>query len=232
MISNSNIKETQAYFDTNPKHVKNAVEEYPIMYREAAEQIDKHSHGNVLDIGSGGVINYNTEKIQTLFLADIASANKERAKEKGIVISADMRMLGIKKNTMDCVVIQHLLHHLADNTLEKSLQNLTKGINESYRVLKQGGKLLIIEGLVPLPLDLLQRALFDINKHLYKAFFNFPMVLQYSEHKVINELKNAGFIIEQKETIKDGTVLPIFGMNIPRRFIPLKHRFIVAVKQK
>jgi len=226
----SNVKETKTYFDSNPKHFKDAIEEYPIMYREAAKGINKYIKGNVLDVGSGGVINYNTNKLKNLFLADIASANKERAKNNIFFLNGDIRNLGIKKNSMDCVVIQHLLHHLADNTLKKSLQNLEKSIKEIHNTLKEGGTILIIEGLVPLPFDLLQRSLFSINKQVYKKLFNFPMVLQYSERKIIKEIKKSGFKLEHIETIKDGNVLPIFGMNIPRKFVPLKHKFIVARK--
>ena len=33
-----------------------------------------------------------------------------------------------------------------------------------------------------------------------------------------------------KRVIKDGDVLPIFGLNLPRKYIPLKHYCIIAKK--
>ncbi len=234
----SNVLSTKKYFDTNPEHFKNAVEEYPIMYKEAAERINKHIHGIVLDIGSGGVINYDTTKTRNLFLVDITTANKDRAKtakssKTGVTfVNSDIRKLGIRENTIDIVIMQHLLHHLADNTLKKTLQNLNDGCEEAERILKQGGKIIIVEGCVPQILDHMQRFFFQINKRLYKWFFSFPMVLQYSEATITKELKKTGFEIESVETIKDGDILPIFGLNLPRRWIPLKHKCIIAKKRR
>lgn len=227
----SNIKKTKAYFERNPNHFKNAVKEYPIMYQEAAKSINRHLKGIVLDIGSGGVINYNTEKAKKVVLADITTSNKERAKGNILFVNADIRLLGIKEESADILIMQHLLHHLADNTLKKSLKNLRDAITESRRVLKKSGKIIIVEGMVPWSLDLLQRFLFPINKKIYKWCFHFPMVLQYSERTIAKELESVGLRIEKKETIPDGDILPIFGMDLPRRWIPLKHRCIVAIKE-
>ena len=227
---NSNIRKTKEYFDANPTHFKNAVKEYPIMYREAAEQINKHIKGIILDIGSGGIINYDVTKAKTVILADITRANRDRAEKNVIFINGDMRKLGIEDEKIDRVVMQHLLHHLADNTLKKTLQNLKQGFRETNRVVKKGGKIIIIEGCVPPFFDYLQRILFPINKKLYKWIFSFPMVLQYSREKIVRELKKEGFVIESVEVIKDGDVLPIFGLNLPRKYIPLKHYCIIAKK--
>ena len=128
------------------------------------------------------------------------------------------------------VIMQHLLHHLADNTLKKTLKNLERGFKETNRVVKKQGKIMIVEGCVPPLFDYLQRALFPINKRLYKWLFSFPMVLQYSKEKIVQELKKSGFEIEAVEVIKDGDILPIFGLNLPRKYIPLKHYCIIAKK--
>ncbi len=227
----SNIKKTKEYFDANPTHFKNAVEEYPIMYREAAERINHQIKGTVLDIGSGGIINYDTKKAKTVVLADITTANRERAGKNVVFINGDIRQLGIKNEKIDLVIMQHLLHHLADNTLKKTLNNLKQGIRETNKVVKKGGKIIIVEGCVPPFFDYLQRILFPINKKLYKWIFSFPMVLQYSREKIVKELKKANFEIESIEVIKDGNVLPIFGLNLPRKYIPLKHYCIIAKKR-
>lgn len=227
----SNIHKTKEYFDANPTHFKHAVEKYPTMYREAAERINKQIKGNVLDIGSGGIINYDTTKAKKVFLVDITTANKERAGENIIFVNSDIRKLGIKDEKIDMVIMQHLLHHLADNTLKKTLRNLEEGFKETERVVKKQGKIMIVEGCVPPTFDYLQRALFPLNKRLYKWLFSFPMVLQYSKEKITRELKKAGFEIESVEVIQDGDVLPIFGLNLPRKYIPLKHYCIVAKKR-
>ncbi len=228
----SNIRKTKEYFDANPTHFKNAVEEYPIMYREAAERINPHIKGTILDIGSGGVINYNIEKAKIVVLADITIANRERAGKNVVFINGDMRSLGIEAEKVDVVIMQHLLHHLADNTAKKTLKNLRRGIGETKRVIKKGGKVIIIEGCVPIFFEYLQRLLFPINKKLYKWIFSFPMVLQYSREKIVKELKREELEIESIEVIKDGDVLPIFGLNLPREYIPLKHYCIIAKKKE
>lgn len=227
----TNIYKTKKYFDANPKHFQDAVHEYPTLYREAAQRINTHIHGTVLDIGSGGIINYNPTKATQVILVDITSANKERAGEKIIFVNGDVRKLGIRKEKIDLVIMQHLLHHLADNTLKKTLHNIEHCFTETHRVITKEGRLIIIEGCVPLFFDYLQRALFPINKRLYKWLFSFPMVLQYSKEKIVKELKKACFEIESVEVIQDGEVLPIFGLNLPRKYIPLKHYCIIAKKK-
>lgn len=227
----SNVTQTKEYFDANPKHVQDAIQKYPVLYREAAERINTHIQGTVLDIGSGGIINYNTAKAKKVFLADITTANKERAGENIIFVNSDIRKLGVKDEKIDIVIMQHLLHHLADNTLKKTLKNLQDGLRETQRIVKKQGKIIIVEGCVPPALDYLQRALFPLNKKLYKWIFSFPMVLQYSKGKIVRELKKYGFEIESIEIIKDGDILPIFGLNLPRKYIPLKHYCIIAKKR-
>jgi len=227
----SNIHKTKEYFDANPTHFKHAVDEYPIMYKEAAERINKQIKGNVLDVGSGGILNYDITKAKKVFLVDITTANKERATENIIFVNSDIRKLGIKTQQVDIVIMQHLLHHLADNTLQKTLKNLEEGFKETQRVVKRGGKIMIVEGCVPPTLDYLQRVLFPLNKRLYRWLFSFPMVLQYSKEKITMELKKAGFDIESVEVIQDGDILPIFGLKLARKYIPLKHYCIVAKKR-
>jgi ubiquinone/menaquinone biosynthesis C-methylase UbiE len=234
----SNKERTKEYFDKNPDHFKNATDEYPIMYQEAAKKIDPHIKGTVLDIGSGGVINYNFSNADELILADITTANQDKIKERNgkeqktqvTFINADVTKLAIKQESTDLVIMQHLLHHLADNNLKKTLNNLTKTAQNTHNVLKKGGELIIVEGTVPPFFDKLQRALFPISKRVYKHLFNFPMVLQYSKEKITKELKMAGFSIESCEIIKDGDELPIFGLRLPRKYIPIRHHVIIARK--
>ena len=226
----SNIQKTKEYFDSKPKHFRKPLESYPILYKEAAERINKHIQGKVIDVGSAETINYDTNKIKTLILADITNMNKEKAQKNIFLINSDMREIGIKSDLMDFAIIQHTLHHLAGNTLKRSLKNLNQGLQESYRILKKGGKGLIIEGVVPEPFYILQKILFPIHKKIYKIFFNHPMVIQYSERQIYKELKKVGFKVEPSEIIKTDKLLGILGINVPHWLIPIKYKFIIAVK--
>lgn len=227
----SNIQKTKEYFNSKPKYFRTPLESYPILYKDAAEKINKQIQGNVIDIGSAETINYDTSKIKTLILADITNMNKEKAQKNIFLINSDIRKLAIKRDSIDFAIIQHTLHHLADNTLKTSLQNLNQGLQESYDILKRGGKSLIIEGVISEPFYILQKILFPINKRLYKILFNHPMVLQYSERQIYKELKKVGFKIEHSEIIKTDKFLGILGIKIPRWFIPIRYKFIIAVKE-
>ena len=227
----SNVKKTKTYFDSNPKHFQDAIQEYPLMYQQAATRISPYLHGRVVDVGSGGILNYDLSKIDALFLVDITTANKERARKNTFFIHGNVCTLCIGSATVDVVIMQHLLHHLADDSLSKTLAHLHAAFSEAYRILKSGGVILIVEGTVPYSLDLLQRFLFPLNKRLYKLLFHFPMVLQYAKKTIFQSLHSVGFSVQKTEIVPDGDILPIFGMNLPRKYIPLRHHFIVAEKK-
>lgn len=224
----SNLQKTKNYFETNPVHLKHAQKEYPLLYIESGKKINQYIHGIVLDIGSGGIINYDPTLVKHIILVDISTANKENATNKIFFLNSDVQKLGIKKNSVDCIIMQHLLHHLAGDTVRITEKNLVGAFHETHRVLKKGGILLIIEGFVPYPFELLQKILFPFDKRLYCFLFNFPMVLQYSYTTILKQLKQEQFTLVSIASIEDGDVLPIFGMNLPRKYIPLKHKIIIA----
>ncbi len=227
----SNLETTKQYFEKNPEHLKHAKETYSQMYDESGKKITPLMHGTVLDIGSGGIINYDSTKVERLILVDISTANKENAVRNIFFVNSNIKQLGIKNEIADVVIIQHVLHHLAENTRRKSEESFVNSIHEISLAIKKSGKLIIIEGVVPYSLETAQKVLFSLNKILYKALFNFPMVLQYSQKTIINKIQQEGLKIESVEAIEDGEILPIFGMNLPRKYIPLKHICIIARKE-
>ncbi len=227
----SNIQETKEYFAKNPEHVKNALNEYQHLYKNVGEMLNKHISGIVVDIGSGGTFNYNTSHLKLLIAGDLTTANKERREENIVFVNLDMRSLPLKKKCVNRVIMQHLLHHLADGTFKKTKKNLQAGLREVHSVIRDSGKVIIIEGTVPPFFEFLQRILFGINKYAYDYLFNFPMVFVYSQQTIVDELKNAGFSLETCESIDDGDILPIFGLNLPRKYIPLKHLFMILTKK-
>jgi SAM-dependent methyltransferase len=227
----SNLEKTKQYFEKNPEHLKHAKEAYILLYENSGKKISPHISGTVLDIGSGGIINYNSAKAEKLVLIDISVANKENAVKNIFFVNSNVKQLGLKRGIANSIIIQHVLHHLAEDTRKKSEESLANSIHEISSALKKGGKLIIIEGVVPYSLEIIQKILFPLNKILYQILFNFPMVLQYSQKTIIKQVQQHGLNIESIELIDDGNVLPIFGMNLPRKYIPLKHLCIIARKE-
>ena len=104
--------------------------------------------GNVLEIGSGGGVNFNyykKELISKLTILDLKFNKSIKShklnKEMDInYLIANAEELPFKDNTFDSVVITLTLC---------AIENQEKALKEVYRVLKPGGKLYFIEHVIP-----------------------------------------------------------------------------------
>ena len=117
------------------------------LHKRRQELIEK-VNGNVLEIGSGGGINfnyYNEELIDNLTVLDLKfnKAIKKHKLNKKININylvANAEEIPFEDNTFDSIVATLMLC---------AIENQEKALKEVYRVLKPGGKLYFIEHVIP-----------------------------------------------------------------------------------
>jgi ubiquinone/menaquinone biosynthesis C-methylase UbiE len=105
----------------------------------------------LLDIGNGGIFNYDTESIKSitaidLFLDDVPNhILKEYFPSQCKIIAGSALELPEPDGKFDTVLVVMLLHHLTGKNVPISLMNAKLALNEGLRVLKPGGRLIVVE---------------------------------------------------------------------------------------
>jgi len=134
--------------------------------RKAVNLVKNHAHESILDIATGtGDFAIELAKLSPVKIIGIDIAEKmleigrEKVQQKGLsgkieLMEADSENLPFPENTYD----------LATSAFGvRNFENLNKGLSEIYRVLKPGGRVLILEASEPSNMPL---------KKLYKAYMS------------------------------------------------------------
>lgn len=148
--------------------------------------------GKVLDIGNGGVINYDFSRIGELVCADLSVSGKavEKYAKYDNVRFCEGNMLNLEQfgdNMFDAVIVQTVIHHLAGKSFKQTEINVARGIEECMRVLKPGGRLLIVESTVVPWFEMIERVLYPFMQLFFKII-HFDTVYQYSASSLLKKV--------------------------------------------
>lgn len=213
----------------------------PEFYKNAAVYINRiieqsPSDCRVLDIGNGGVINYNSDVIGELICADLSVSNKavkkyELKKNIKFVVGDMLNLTQWKDNIFDIVIVQTVIHHLADRRLNQTEKNVSRGIEECVRVLKPGGRLLIIESTVTKWFEKCERIFYPVMQWCFRIL-NFDTVYQYSHYSLVRKIKMMGFLIEETDEVQLDKYVWIMRKKVPTCLTPCKACWICVKKSK
>jgi len=209
----------KTYFEKIEKDYQKAFTYNKELYRNVAVRLNNILFGRVIDFGNGGVINYETEKLEKLICVDIINKNMMLTNNKIDFIYGDFYNieLDIKAN---CILAQFLLHHLTDDGKSK------KSLNKVKSLLEEKGILIIGEIVIPRFLELIQ----NITKLIIfgiLALMRKPGVRFFSQKSLAGLLKQSGFRDIQIRNIAIGRkVIPapvLFPkLKIPGKLYPFK----------
>ena len=212
-------------------------------YHTLVETLDTYSNlrnslggvlqGDVIDVGSGGVISYPVEGITSLTLVDIATITPGPSLE-GLpcpltIKYSDAAALDLPSESGDRVHMQMLLHHLAEESFARSKARLNASIQEAYRVLRPGGKLVIVESGLPRWIEVVERLLFRLTALALRKI-DHPLVFQWSPQTVEAACRDAGFTEIERQPIERGSWMILLGRKWPTALCPLFPYRLIAVK--
>ncbi len=231
-----NIERTKEYFNSYVNHSRLIKEtkqsEIP---RQTGRALESKLKGVVLDIGSGGRVDYPTEKVGCLISLDISlrSLANSQPDNKIRLLCGDAGKLPLKEDTFDQVVMIYTIHHLAGETLADSYENLGGVLRECYRVLKKSGRLLIVDTFSPRPIECLEKFAFSFAFRVL-SLLKKPMVYFYSLPNLIDILKKEGgfkHISVSKIDCSRAQLCPFnSSIGIPFKYVPLFHSLVEGVK--
>jgi SAM-dependent methyltransferase len=241
MVKNGDFSQTDVSRDKNSEwFLKNLND-----YSENVRQIDSYQRisaalttelqglGSVLDIGNGGVFDYDTSVVNQiigldLFLDQLPPDMKFPTNVK--MEAGDALNIPKPNNIFDGVVMVMLLHHLVGTTVNQCVKNLERAISEAFRVLRPGGKMVIVESCIPPWFYRFERAVFPLASPLINRFLTHPPTLQYTVNHISSVIRGSFGSEPTAISIPLGKYVLQYGFKWPSALTPVQP-FLITVRK-
>jgi SAM-dependent methyltransferase len=198
--------------------------------REALEA-ELRGTGRLLDIGNGGVFDYDTDLADEIVAADLFldESYNERMPANVKAVRADAMSLP-ELGQFDAVLYALVFHHLTGATSSAVVDNVRKTLGEAERVLVPGGRLIVVESCVPPWFYAFERVVFRGLAALAKTpVMRHPATLQLPSD-LLRDLIAERFEVQQVRPIHMGRWVLQFGVRWPSALTPARAYLFVAQK--
>lgn len=224
------IKKNVGFFDSNPDY-KKYVHEFEV-YKYSTMTINQSINtgiGELLDIGNGGIINYDASKIGNITALDLFFDENQTPEYSNVKFKKGSALdIPFENGKFDMVLMQNLLHHVVGKSIKESKDMLNKIITESYRVLKPNGKLLILESTVPAWFYLVEVIAFP----LFARFnpLRHPATFQYTQEYIKKSAEGKRFTLLEYVNVPKGRYIIQLGFKFPSALTPVRIAKFVFLK--
>jgi SAM-dependent methyltransferase len=207
------------------------------LFQNIGRAINEQLSGVVLDIGNGGVFSYDTNRLEKVIAVDVAYPRKMEDTGNISFLTGDVRDLSfLGEEKFDCVLMQFLLHHVVESNWKQTEESLVKIFQGAYRLLKPGGKIIIIESIVNPWVEIWENLFYSVNAGILNLLDR-PMIKFYSI-KGLTRLLNKGcfFDVQQQEIPRGKNWIPIApalfpgNVKVPPFLFPTRFLRILATK--
>ena len=193
---------------------------------EAIKGIDR-----LLDIGNGGVFDYDVDQVRHIVALDLFLDDIDTSSYPSHIIFKTGSALDIPEpdKSFDGAIQVMLLHHIVGNTVTESRNNVNTAIREAMRILKPGGKLIIVESCVPKWFYAFEKLIFPLASRIINLIIPHPITLQYPI-SLIKDIASDYSINIKVVRIPKGQVVLQYGFKFPSILTPI-NPFIFIVKK-
>jgi SAM-dependent methyltransferase len=225
--------EQNAEFFARDKHGRDAAE--LDTYRLIGASITSEVAGaaRLLDVGNGGVFEYDTTQVGEIVAVDLFLDQLPAAHFPSNVTArrGDALALAEPDSSYELVLEALLFHHLVGSRPDDSIANIRRAIAEAARVLRPGGRLVVAESCVPRWFYRFERLMFRPLGALAKTplLGGHPAVLQLP-FDLLLELIGEHFEIQRAERVPLGRWTTQFGRRWPTALTPARAVLIAARK--
>ncbi len=204
-------------------------------YRRIREAITREVAGTeqLLDVGNGGVFEYDTDSVESIVAVDLfldrlpASAFPDNV----IPRQGDALELTEPDDSFDVVLHAMLYHHLVGERPEELIANVRRAIAGAVRVLRPGGRLVVVEPTVPRWFYGLERLLQPLLKLAARTplLGGHPPTLPMTS-SIVAELVGDQLQVESSYRIPRGRWSSLFGRRVPAAIVPSHPHMVTARK--
>jgi SAM-dependent methyltransferase len=204
-------------------------------YRFTHEAINREvsGTGRLLDVGNGGVFEYDTSAVGSIVAVDLFL---DQLPDSHFPPNVEARRgsaldLDLPDGSFDAVLHAFLYHHLVGRRPTEMIANTQRAIDEAHRVLKPGGTLIVGESCVKgwfYPLEwLLFRPLTLLAKT--PVLGGHPATFQLTRARLRKQVERR-FAIERDYAIPTGRWISQFGRKWPTALTPARQFVLVGRK--
>jgi SAM-dependent methyltransferase len=202
-------------------------------YRNIRAAIDPEIVGarRLLDVGNGGVFDYDTSLAQEIVAVDLFVEGTPTRSGANITFRhGDALGLEEPDSAYDRVLEISVFHHLIGTTIESTLANIRLAIDEAFRVLQPGGRLVVMESCVSSRAFTVERRLFGALRLLARTpVMSHPATLQFPADDIGGLISNR-FGNVAVAPIPVGRWIVQFGVRWPSTLTPARPYLFTAIR--
>ena len=187
----------------------------------------------LLDIGNGGVFEYDTSTVASIVAVDLFLGDLPESQFPSNVTArtGDALALTEPENRYDAALHAFVYHHLVGDRPDDMVVNARRAVAEAERVIKPGGRLIVAESCVPRWFYRFERLAYRPLKLLARTplLGGHPATFQLT-HQMLLDVIAERFEIERDYRIPLGRWITQFGRRWPTALTPVRAYMVVAVK--
>ena len=225
----ASLAKNAGFFDSN-EHYAQHVGSLDT-YRNIRDAIDPKIAGarRLLDVGNGGVFDYNTELAEQIVGVDLFLDGTPSPLGDNIVLRrGDALALDEPDASYDRVLEISVFHHLIGTDTDSTLANIRSAVAEAHRVLEPGGRFVVMESCVSERAFAVERRLFGALRQLARTpAMRHPATLQFPP-ATIAEVIRSRFGEVEVAAIPVGRWILQFGFRWPTALTPARPYLFTA----
>jgi SAM-dependent methyltransferase len=229
----ANTAEQNAEFFAREKHARDVAALDTYRYIREAVTAEVAGTELLLDVGNGGVFDYDTDRVKQIVAVDLFldQLPASRFPDNATARSGNALALDEPDESYDVVLEALLYHHLVGTRAGDSITNIRRAVAEAERVLKPGGKLVVAESCVP-------RWFYGVERMLFRPLTavagtrllgGHPAVLQLP-FELLRELISERLEIQRAYRVPTGRWITQFGVRWPTALTPARAVVVVGGK--